>query len=85
MRRGETGELVIGGAGLGRYLDPAKDAEKYRSVPALGWARAYYSGDLVSSDGAGCCSSGAPTTRSSWAGAASSWARSTPPCWPFPA
>ncbi|MBL8924854.1 MAG: amino acid adenylation domain-containing protein, partial [Pseudonocardia sp.] len=50
VRRGETGELVIGGAGLGRYLDRAKDAEKYRPVPALGWTRAYYSGDLVSSD-----------------------------------
>jgi non-ribosomal peptide synthetase-like protein len=53
VRRGETGELVIGGAGLGRYLDAAKDAEKYRSVPALGWTRAYYSGDLVSSDDRG--------------------------------
>ncbi len=53
VRRGETGELVIAGAGLGRYLDPAKDAEKYRPVPALGWARAYHTGDLVSSDGAG--------------------------------
>ena len=53
VRRGETGELVIGGAGLGRYLDAAKDAEKYRPVPALGWTRAYHSGDLVSSDDAG--------------------------------
>ena len=53
VRRGETGELVIGGPGSARYLDAAKDAEKYRPVPALGWARAYYSGDLVSSDGAG--------------------------------
>jgi aryl carrier-like protein len=53
VRRGETGELVIGGAGLGRYLDAAKDAEKYRPVPALGWDRAYYSGDLVTSDDSG--------------------------------
>ncbi len=53
VRRGETGELVIAGVGLGRYLDPVKDAEKYRPVPALGWSRAYYTGDLVSSDGAG--------------------------------
>ncbi|MDT3399717.1 amino acid adenylation domain-containing protein [Streptomyces sp. B1866] len=44
---GETGELVIGGVGLGRYLDPAKDAEKYAPLPALGWPRAYRSGDLV--------------------------------------
>jgi hypothetical protein len=35
---GETGELVIGGVGLARYLDPAKDAEKYAPLPALGWA-----------------------------------------------
>ncbi|MFC7032100.1 Pls/PosA family non-ribosomal peptide synthetase [Nonomuraea rubra] len=44
---GETGELVIGGVGLARYLDPAKDAEKYAPLPSLGWARAYRSGDLV--------------------------------------
>lgn len=44
---GEVGELVIGGVGLARYLDPAKDAEKYASMPSLGWERAYRSGDLV--------------------------------------
>jgi non-ribosomal peptide synthetase-like protein len=44
---GETGELIIGGVGLARYLDPAKDAEKYAPFPALGWRRAYRSGDLV--------------------------------------
>lgn len=44
---GEVGELVIGGVGLARYLDPAKDAEKYAPLPALGWSRAYRSGDLV--------------------------------------
>ncbi|MBB4942509.1 non-ribosomal peptide synthetase-like protein [Streptosporangium album] len=44
---GETGELVIGGVGLARYLDPAKDAEKYAPLGALGWERAYRSGDLV--------------------------------------
>ncbi|MET4427996.1 Pls/PosA family non-ribosomal peptide synthetase [Mycolicibacterium sp. 624] len=44
---GETGELVIGGVGLARYLDPEKDAEKYAPMPTLGWARAYRSGDLV--------------------------------------
>lgn len=44
---GQSGELVIGGVGLARYLDPAKDAEKYAPAPALGWARAYRSGDLV--------------------------------------
>ncbi|WP_256986142.1 MULTISPECIES: Pls/PosA family non-ribosomal peptide synthetase [unclassified Rhodococcus (in: high G+C Gram-positive bacteria)] len=44
---GEIGELVIGGVGLARYLDPAKDAEKYAPMPSLGWDRAYRSGDLV--------------------------------------
>ena len=44
---GELGELIIGGVGLARYLDPAKDAEKYAAMPSLGWERAYRSGDLV--------------------------------------
>ena len=44
---GETGELVIGGVGLARYLDPSKDAEKFAPLPSLGWERAYRSGDLV--------------------------------------
>ncbi|MCV7193770.1 Pls/PosA family non-ribosomal peptide synthetase [Mycolicibacterium brumae] len=44
---GEVGELVIGGVGLARYLDPEKDAEKYAPMETLGWARAYRSGDLV--------------------------------------
>ena len=44
---GEVGELVIGGVGLARYLDPDKDAEKYAPMPSLEWARAYRSGDLV--------------------------------------
>jgi non-ribosomal peptide synthetase-like protein len=44
---GETGELVIGGVGLARYLDDAKDAQKFAPLPALGWSRAYRSGDLV--------------------------------------
>ncbi|QIT10578.1 Pls/PosA family non-ribosomal peptide synthetase [Clavibacter michiganensis] len=44
---GGVGELIIGGVGLARYLDPAKDAEKYAPFPALGWDRAYRSGDLV--------------------------------------
>ncbi|MFY0407538.1 Pls/PosA family non-ribosomal peptide synthetase [Solicola sp. PLA-1-18] len=50
---GETGQLVIGGVGLARYLDPAKDAEKYAPAPTLGWDRAYRSGDLVRFDGEG--------------------------------
>lgn len=44
---GEPGELIIGGVGLARYLDPAKDQEKYAPMPSLGWDRAYRSGDLV--------------------------------------
>ena len=50
---GEIGELIIGGVGLARYLDPAKDAEKYAPMPTLGWARAYRSGDLVRFDDEG--------------------------------
>ncbi|MDO5630140.1 MAG: non-ribosomal peptide synthetase, partial [Mobilicoccus sp.] len=47
---GGTGELIIGGVGLARYLDPAKDAEKYAPLPSLGWERAYRSGDIVVND-----------------------------------
>ncbi len=50
---GEVGELIIGGVGLARYLDPAKDAEKYAALPSLGWPRAYRSGDLVRFERAG--------------------------------
>lgn len=53
VAEGEVGELVIGGVGLARYLDPAKDAEKYAPMPTLGWERAYRSGDLVALDPAG--------------------------------
>ncbi|PBC64926.1 amino acid adenylation protein [Streptomyces sp. Tue6028] len=44
---GGSGQLVIGGVGLARYLDAEKDAEKYAPLDALGWERAYRSGDLV--------------------------------------
>ncbi|MFC8453216.1 Pls/PosA family non-ribosomal peptide synthetase [Kitasatospora sp. NPDC057223] len=47
---GATGELVIGGIGLARYLDPEKDAEKYAPLKSLGWERAYRSGDLVQAE-----------------------------------
>jgi non-ribosomal peptide synthetase-like protein len=50
---GESGELVVGGVGLARYLDPAMDAEKYAPLPSLDWERAYRSGDLVRNDRAG--------------------------------
>ncbi|MCG7247904.1 amino acid adenylation domain-containing protein [Corynebacterium simulans] len=44
---GEVGELVIGGVGLARYLDPAKDAEKYAPLDSMAWERAYRTGDHV--------------------------------------
>jgi len=44
---GESGQLVIGGVGLGRYLNPELDAERYRPLPVLGWKRAYRTGDVV--------------------------------------
>ncbi|MBO1330053.1 Pls/PosA family non-ribosomal peptide synthetase [Streptomyces sp. VRA16 Mangrove soil] len=47
---GGSGHLVIGGVGLGRYLDPDKDAEKYAPLESVGWPRAYRSGDLVKAD-----------------------------------
>jgi len=47
VAEGETGELIIGGVGLARYLDSAMDAQKYAAMPSLGWDRAYRSGDLV--------------------------------------
>lgn len=53
VRWGEDGELVIGGVGLGRYLDADKDAEKYAPLPSLGWQRAYRTGDMVTADRAG--------------------------------
>ncbi|TDG01209.1 MULTISPECIES: Pls/PosA family non-ribosomal peptide synthetase [Arthrobacter] len=53
VAEGEIGELIIGGVGLARYLDPAKDAEKYAPMQSLGWGRAYRSGDLVRYEEAG--------------------------------
>ncbi|WP_240645728.1 Pls/PosA family non-ribosomal peptide synthetase [Georgenia sp. SYP-B2076] len=53
VAEGETGELIIGGVGLARYLDPELDAKKFAPMPSLGWARAYRSGDLVQLDRSG--------------------------------
>ena len=50
VRPGEVGELVIAGVGTARYLDAEKDASSFRSLAALGWGRAYRSGDLVRAD-----------------------------------
>ena len=44
---GKPGELVVSGVGLARYLKPELDAERYRSLPAMGWDRAYRTGDIV--------------------------------------
>ena len=79
MAWGEIGELVIGGVGLGRYLDPAKDRQKYAPVPSLGWKRGYRSGDLVRADPAGLLFVGR-ATRSSWAAGGSNSERSTRRC-----
>jgi non-ribosomal peptide synthetase-like protein len=50
---GGTGELIIGGVGLARYLDTDMDRERFASMPRLGWDRAYRSGDLVRNDAEG--------------------------------
>src|SRR5271157_1551502 len=50
VRWGEVGELVIGGAGVARYLDPGRDAVGFRPLEALGWGRAFRSGDRVRAD-----------------------------------
>ncbi|MFD0633776.1 Pls/PosA family non-ribosomal peptide synthetase [Catenulispora yoronensis] len=44
---GTTGELLIGGVGTARYLDPDKDTEKFAAHPALRSPRVYRTGDLV--------------------------------------
>ncbi|GAA2724897.1 Pls/PosA family non-ribosomal peptide synthetase [Cellulomonas aerilata] len=50
---GATGELVIAGAGVARYLDPVLDAARFGPLGSLGWDRAYRTGDLVVRDPAG--------------------------------
>ncbi|KAE8361675.1 hypothetical protein BDV27DRAFT_160481 [Aspergillus caelatus] len=47
---GETGELVIAGAGLARYLDIEKDKTKFAPLRSLDWPRACRTGDLVRAD-----------------------------------
>lgn len=53
VAEGESGELIIGGVGLARYLDADKDAESFAPMPTLGWERAYRSGDVVRNDPVG--------------------------------
>lgn len=47
---GESGELIIGGVGLGHYLDPALDESRYAPMSTLGLTRAYRTGDMVEAD-----------------------------------
>jgi non-ribosomal peptide synthetase-like protein len=53
VEAGEVGELVIAGVGLGRYLDPRLDTERFAPLPAMGWSRAYRTGDRVRLDTTG--------------------------------
>ena len=86
VAEGEVGELIIGGVGLARYLDPAKDA---REVRAHAFARLGPRIPLRRSrplrDARGSSSRVVPTTRSRSAAAASSSARSSPRCRSCPA
>jgi non-ribosomal peptide synthetase-like protein len=47
VRDGVEGELVIGGIGLGRYLDDELDRQRFAPLDAVGWDRAYRTGDIV--------------------------------------
>ncbi|MYS87509.1 Pls/PosA family non-ribosomal peptide synthetase [Embleya scabrispora] len=47
---GAEGELLIAGVGAARYLDPARDADRFRPCAALETERAYRTGDLVRAD-----------------------------------
>ncbi len=83
---GESGELVIGGVGLARYLDP--DRRTPSSTPRCRRSAGTAPTAAATSSAPtrpGWCSSGGPTSRSSWAGAGSSSARSTPRCSRCPA
>ena len=83
---GEAGELIIGGVGLARYLDPEKDAEKYAADADAGLGpRLPQRRPGARTTARAWSSSAAPTTRSSSAAAGSSSARSTAPCSPSPA
>ncbi|MFE7114200.1 amino acid adenylation domain-containing protein, partial [Streptomyces sp. NPDC057654] len=50
---GREGELVIAGAGVARYLDPAREAGRFGPSSALGTERAYRTGDLVRAEPTG--------------------------------
>jgi hypothetical protein len=67
---GETGELIIGGVGLARYLDPVKDAEKYAAMPSRVWSSPAVR--TTRSSSAAAASSSARSTVRCWACPASS-------------
>ena len=50
---GEVGELVIGGVGVARYVNPADEVGRFQPMPRFGWPRGYRSGDRVLADRAG--------------------------------
>ncbi|MFC7713553.1 AMP-binding protein [Nonomuraea recticatena] len=77
VEMGGTGELIIGGVGLARYLDPAKDAEKYAPCPASAGSAPTAAVTWSAPSPKDSSSPVAPTSRSSSAGGGSSWARST--------
>lgn len=53
VAEGATGELVVGGVAVARYLDPELDAVRFAPMPSLGWDRTYRTGDLVARHGTG--------------------------------
>lgn len=65
---GETGQLIIGGVGLGRYLDSEKDAQVYAPLPAMNWSRAYRTGDLVKAEREGLVFAGRADDQIKFAG-----------------
>lgn len=65
---GETGQLIIGGVGLGRYLDKEKDRQVYAPLPAMNWERAYRTGDLVKAEREGLVFAGRADDQIKFAG-----------------
>jgi len=53
VEAGISGQLVISGTGLGRYLNETSTRSNYRPVARLGWPRAYFTGDFVQMTPAG--------------------------------